>query len=889
MTALAHTRLRLLTCGALLIPSLAAAQSHLTHLRVDALDTPLGLDAEHPHFSWQIADPRQDAKQTAYHILVASRPELLADGKADIWDSGKIDADHSINVAYAGPTLKPRQRYYWNVRAWDQSGTPSPAATSWWETGLMHPKWPAAWITSPDTSNHAPVPLLRSTFTLAKPIAQARVYATALGTYRLSLNGTRVGQDLLTPDWTDYRIRVTYQTYDVTSLLHRGPNAIGAWLGKGWYGGPLGWEVGDFVFGAQPPRLSVALYVRYTDGSESLITSDSSWTTHESPIESAELYNGERYDARHEIDGWDRPGFDARRWTPARVVATSDTIRVTGQASPTIRETRTVHPVRHFSPKPGTYIYDIGQNLAGWVRLRVQGPAGTVVQLRFAEVLDSAGTGIYRDNLRKAEATDSYTLRGHGTEVFEPRFTYHGFRFVEVTGYPGTPPDDAITAVVLNTDASETMRFTTSDSVINRLWENIRWSQRANFYSVPTDCPQRDERLGWMGDAQVFWRTATFNMDLQAFTRKWLTDVRDGRIGDCYNNIAPRLDPPIAPCGGAGWADAGVIVTWTAARQYGDTQVVHENWAAMDAYLTSIRANNPDFIRKNTQAFEFADWLPADATVPTTKTAPALVATAYWAYDAQAMEMMARQLGRTADAERYHAIADSVRTAFVRAFVHSDGSVGKAFTNHDGVASDVTQTSLVMGLHPSLVPDSQRTAAVARLVRDITDHHDHLTTGFLGTAWLMNTLSESGQDSVAYRLLFQDTRPSWLYMIKHGATTMWERWNGDTGDRTMNSYNHYAFGAVGEWMYRFMVGIDADSAGYHAIRIQPRPNARLSHVHGEYDSPYGTIVSDWTLVNGTFTLSTTIPANTTATIVMPMGETHKVGAGTYRYSVQMTH
>lgn len=767
-------------------------------------------------------------------------------------------------------------------------------AISYDSDSLQAGLWPAAWISAPNTD--IPLPLFRRGFTVDKPVVNATVRATALGSYRLSINGVRVGQDILTPDWTDYSKRVTYQTYDVTTLVTHGENVIGALLGNGWYGGPIGLEHANFPVGQAPIRLSLEMRVTYKDGTESLVRSDETWKTSSGPIVRSEIYDGETYDARRELPGWNRPGFDDKEWRPVRLLPPV-TISVMEQQSPTIQATDTLVPKSRISPATGVYIYDLGQNMVGWARLKVRGSAGTTVKLRFAEVLDSTGKNISVLNLRRARSTDIYTLKGDGDEIYEPHFTYHGFRYVEVTGYPtgpsGTPPEDAIRGIVFHTAALFTGRLTTSDSTINQLWSNIMWGQRGNLHSVPTDCPQRDERLGWMADAQVFWRTASYNMDMRSFTRKWMTDVRDGQTeAGCYPNYAPFLPrAKQSDCGAPAWADAGIIVPWVAYHHYGDTAIVNENWAAMERYMGFIRDSNPSFIvTRPADRRQFGDWVPAGSLSSQSLTEPTLIATAYWAYDAQLMAEMARGTGRAAEALRYSALADSIRAKFIAAYVRPDGAVGKLFTTKEGVSSDVTQTSLALALYFNLVPDTIKPKTVARLVKEIESNNWHLTTGFLGTPILLPVLSDNGRDDVAYKLLFQESYPSWFYMIRNGATTMWERWNGDQISNVpgaMNSFNHYAFGAVGEWLYRYMIGIDTDSSdlGFKKIVIRPRPNARLTHARGEYDSAYGTIVSNWTLKNGVFTLTAVLPHNTSGTIVLPNGERHNVGAGEHTYTV----
>jgi alpha-L-rhamnosidase len=574
---------------------------------------------------------------------------------------------------------------------------------------------------------------------------------------------------------------------------------------------------------------------------------------------------------------------------------------------PPIERTATVRSRGLWSPAPGVWVFDLGQNIAGWARLAVRGSRGTRVRMRFAEILDTDGRNITQVNLRSAKATDTYVLSGRGAESFEPHFTYHGFRYVEVTGYPGTPDRAAVTGIVLRTALVETGALTTSDPELNRLWRNILWTQRANLYGIPTDCPQRDERMGWMGDAQVFWPTASYNMDVAAFGEKWLADVRDGQTAaGCFPNFAPNF-LGVLSCGAPGWADAGVIIPWTLWTYYGDTRVVAEQWDAMERYLAFIRDSNPDFLWMHRKQVQFGDWLPAGSTKSWGETNTDLISTAFWAYDASLMAQMARALGRDSAAAAYERLAAKVRAAFDSAYVRPDGRVGAPFVNPDSVRSTYTQTASVLALRFGLVPDSQRAAVGGRLVDDIAAHGGHLTTGFLGSAHVLPALSDAGRDDVAFQLLLQPSFPSWLYEVRHGATTTWERWNGDHGDPGMNSYSHYAFGAVGEWLYGYLAGIgeEAGSVGFQRIEIRPRWSPSLDSVRAVYRSPRGAIASGWRRrPDGAIVVTVTLPANTAGRVILPAelepavagrGATYQglrdgravfaVEAGTYRFTV----
>ena len=883
-------------------PAPPRSPARATALRVEHLRSPLGIDALRPRFSWQMTDPRRGARQSAYELLVATTPARLAPGRADVWDSGVVPGDSTVDVVYDGPALAPRRRYWWTVCIRDGHGAAAPCApAAWWETGMMGERWAAAWIAASaaplDTTAPAPgdtsgaaagrVPLLRRAFRLASLPMRARVYATALGSYRLTVNGVRAGPGDLVPDWTDYRSRLTYQTYDVTRLLRRGENALGVVLGAGWYAGRMGYTSRRWAYGPPPVRLLLELHLDYAGGREEVIASDTAWRAAAGPILFSEIYDGEAYDARLEQPGWDRPGFDARGWHDV-LPEPAPAAELQSQNMPPIEPRVALRPRARWSPAPGTWVFDLGQNIAGWARLVVRGRRGTVVRMRFAEILAPDGKNITQINLRSAKATDTYVLRGGATETFEPHFTYHGFRYVEVEGFPGTPGAGAVTGIAAGTALSETGQLATSSAAVNRLWQNILWTQRANLYSVPTDCPQRDERMGWMGDAQVFWRTASYDLDMEAFGEKWLADVRDAQTPwGCFPNYAPDFIRD-RPCGAPGWADAGVVIPWALWKQYGDTRVLEQQWSAVERYLRFIADSNPDFLWRRGKEVQFGDWLPAGSTKSWGETNTDLIATAYWAYDASLTADMARALGRSADALAYDSLFRRVRAAFDAAYVLPDGRVGAPFTNPDGVRTEFTQTAYVLALRFGLVPDSLRAAAVQHLVDDIEAHGGHLTTGFLGSAYVLPVLSRGGRDDVAMHLLLEETFPSWLYEVRHGATTIWERWNGDHGDPEMNSYSHYAFGAVGEWLYRYLAGIDAapGSAGFGVVELRPRWPAGLDAVHAVYRSPRGPIASSWQrLKNGRIRVTVSLPPNTTGRLILPSRPPLDIEAGTYRLVV----
>ncbi|GIE80754.1 hypothetical protein Aph02nite_67040 [Actinoplanes philippinensis] len=700
-------------------------------------------------------------------------------------------------------------------------------------------------------------PLLRHEFRVDREVGRARIYATALGVYELSLNGARVGDHQLAPGWTDYAKRVQYQTFDVTGQLVAGDNTIGAMLGDGWYSGSIAW-LGDKLYG-QRPELLAQLRIDYTDGTSQIIGSDGGWRTADGPVLRGDNIHGETYDARRDPPGWRRSAFDDTAWSPAAVRDTTvddPTRRLVAQVDPPVKVTGELPAKALTQPRPGVWVVDLGQNMVGSVRLRVSGDAGRTVRIRHAEVLNPDGT-VYTANLRTAQATDNYTLAGTGAEVYEPRFTFHGFRYVELSNFPGTPDLSTVTGRVMGTAAPFTGELTTSDPMINKLQSNIVWGQRGNFLSVPTDTPARDERLGWTGDISVFAETATYNMDSLSFLTKWLADMRDAQSANgAYPDVAPR-----SCCGEgvSGWADAGITVPYTLWKRYGDTAVLVAHYDSMRRYVDYVQATSRGLLRPD--AGPYLDWLNLDDPTPA-----GVVGTAYAAYSTRLFAEMAAALGRTADAERYGARATAVKQAFADAYLSADGRI-----------EGDSQTAYVLALSMDLVPDALRDAAGKRLADRVASREHHLSTGFLGTPDLLPALTDTGNLDIAYRLLTNRDYPSWGYEIARGATTIWERWDsikpdGSFGDVGMNSFNHYAYGAVGDWMYRTIGGLRPDDAapGYRHVTIAPKPGGGLTSARASYRSRYGRFVSDWRLdAAGQMALNVTVPGNTTATVEIP--------------------
>ncbi|MFJ1747538.1 alpha-L-rhamnosidase [Streptomyces sp. NPDC088116] len=713
----------------------------------------------------------------------------------------------------------------------------------------------AAWGAGPwgaVRASYSPAAQLRHEFRLRrKAVARARLYSTALGLYEAHLNGERVGEDRLAPGWTDYHKRVQYQTYDVTRLLIPGANALGVTLAAGWYAGDIAW-FGPHQYGERPALLA-QLEVTYADGTTERVLSDTDWRAAAGPVTGADLVAGEEYDARLETDGWTRAGFDTAGWAGAEAVG-GVTAAVVAEVGGPSRVESELSARRVTEPRPGVFVFDLGQNMVGAVRLTVSGSAGTTVRLRHAEVLNPDGT-LYTDNLRTARATDAYTLRGGGTETYEPRFTFHGFRYVEVTGYPGRPSLDAVVGRVIHTSAPFTMDFRTNVPMLNQLHSNITWGQRGNFLSIPTDTPARDERLGWTGDINVFAPTAAYTMESARFLTKWLWDVRDGQSADgAFTNVAPDLGA--VGQGVAGWGDAGVTVPWALYQAYGDVRVLEQSWASMLKWLDYLKRHSNGLLRP---AEGFGDWLNVQEETPKD-----VIGTAYFAHSADLVARTAGVLGK--DPAPYVSLFHAVRDAFRSAYV----------TTGARVKGD-TQTGYVLALSMDLLADADRGPAADRLVELIRAEDWHLSTGFLGTPRLLPVLTATGHTDVAYRLLLQRTFPSWGYQIDRGATTMWERWDsitpdGGFQDAGMNSFNHYAYGSVGEWMYANITGIAPGGPGFRKIVVRPRPGGGVTEAEGRFDSLYGAVATRWKKDSGGFRLTVSLPANTTAEVWVPAGE-----------------
>jgi len=859
-------------------------------LKVDGLQceyrvNPLGLDAAKPRLSWLLESSERGQRQTAYQVLAATRPDLLSKGEADLWDSGKVPSGASVHVVYGGQPLRAGQRAYWKVRAWDRDDRPSadsPAA--WWEMGLLTPSdWRATWITrrrkeplsEQKMFEDDPAPLFRKEFLIGKKISRARVYVSGLGYYELRLNGQRVGDHVLDPGWTTYAKRVLYSTYDVTDQLKQGRNALGVILGNGWFN-PLPLRLWGAInprdsLTVGEPRVIQQLVADFTDGTSQTIVTDESWKVGDGPILRNSVYLGEVYDARKEQPDWDQPGFDDSNWQQA-ASASEPLGPLRAQDAPPIRVTRVLKPVKLTESKPGINIFDLGQNFAGWIRLRVQGPAGTRVKLRYGELLYPDGTlnGMtsvcgqikqggpdYRYDGNGAPKTawqmEEYILKGEGEEVYTPRFTFHGFRYVEVTGYPGKPTLASLEGLRLNSDVAAAGSFICSNERINRIQQMVLWTELSNLFSVESDCPHR-EKFGYGGDIVAAGEMAIFNFGMSRFYAKAAQDLADAvRPNGGFTETAPYVgisDEGLGDKSGpVGWGTAHPFLLWQLYQYYGDKRLLEENYEPAKRWIALLRSRARDGVLDN----GISDH---ESLVPKPR---ALTGTGFYYFNVKLFARIARTLGKESEAAETEALSETIKAAFNRKFLQPG----------TGRYDTATQACQAFALYLGLVPPAEKDRALAVLVRDIEDTHaGHLTTGIFGTKFMLHALAASGRADVAFKVVNQSTFPGWGHMLENGATTLWEHW--EFSDNTY-SHNHPMFGSVSEWFYRVLAGINAapDAVGFDKIVIRPRPVGDLKWVKASYDSVHGKVVSEWSREAGRFNLRIRVPVGATATVTLP--------------------
>jgi alpha-L-rhamnosidase len=1054
------THLRFLT--ALLLLTIAAsteafAQADIPSLKAEYLRceyriNPDGIDILNPMLSWIVTSVENGQKQTAFRILAASTPEILATDKGDLWDSGKKLSDQTIQLEYAGRSLQSRMQVWWKVQVWDKDGKLSSwSKTAHWSMGLLRESdWEAKWIAdsaavksggdkvqvngfhsqisnSPDkeywviidlgkeqefeevclfparpfdfkdtpgflfpvkfkiesaaqwdfsdakvivnrtaaevpnpgdnaqtykfpkskgryvrltvtrlalrdASNYAfalaemqvlenkknlalkakvyapdaiegenwksefltdgrtattkvqkalPATYARRSFSVGGQVKKATAYVSAMGLYEFRINGKRVGDQLLAPEWTTYDKRISYQTYDVTSMIQKGENAAAAIVGEGWYAGQL-MVFGRFAYGNYP-RFLAQLEIELTDGTTEKLGTDESWNTNtKGPITASGIYAGETYDARLEESGWDLPGFTSKSWTHA-IASNPEPKKLVWLRNEPIKVEQELHPKKITEPAPGIYVIDFGQNMVGWCHFDVEGKTGQAVIIRHGEAVNPNGR-LYTENLRQALQIDTYIPGKDGPFEFEPRFTYHGFRYVEITGLTKAPTKLSVTGRVFHSSSPFTGDFECSDASLNQLMSNIQWTERANLMSSPNDCPQRDERFGWMGDIQAFAQTGVFNMDLAAFITKFAQDTRDDQADDGrFPDFAPHPgDQNLSFSGTPAWGDAGVFVPWTAYLNYGDTRLLNEHFDAARRWVDYIQRNNPDLIWKKGRNNDYNDWLNADRIIyegwPKTggEVPQEVFATAFFARSTQIVASMAAATGRAKEAEYYGRLADQIKNAFNREFVKPDGRI-----------TGDTQGGYALALSFNLLPEEMRTKAAKYIVENMnTRYNGHLSTGIQTTHRAMQELTKNGYSDIAWKSLMNRSFPSWMYMIDNGATTIWERWDGYVEGRGfqdpgMNSLNHWALGAVGEWIWRNIAGLNPDEnqPGWKHFTIAPLPGGGVTSAKGEYQSIRGLISSSWKIKDGKFIIDVKIPANTSATIMMPEGVNKGSGNG----------
>jgi alpha-L-rhamnosidase len=859
-------------------------------------------DKLHPRLSWILESDDFGQKQTAYRILVASSPEKLSPGNADLWDSQKITSDKTYQIKYHGKPLHSGEICYWKLKSWDKDGNSSQwSQTARWEMGLLDKtEWKAKWIGlnlndlgKGKIYHLPPAPYLRKRININGKIKKARLYVSALGLYEFYINGQRIGKDYLTPGWTDYNKRVYYQTYDVTDNIQSGRNVLGSILSYGWYAGYIGYALLNHFpkvkgFYGDVPALIAQLKIEYDDGTSQTFITDKTWKANYGPIVESDILEGETYDARKEFKNWDKPRFNDSAWKQVEIIDTTWR-NLECSPGPPVRITGTIKP-RSIKKFNDSYIFDLGQNFAGVVKLKTKGNAGDTIVIRYGEMLYQDGS-LMTKNLRMARATDTYILKGDPEgEEWTPDFTYHGFQYVEVNGLKEKPDTGLITGLVLGSNTAVAGHFECSDSMVNKLYSNIVWTQRSNFVSIPTDCPQRDERLGWTGDAQVYVSSATLNMDIAAFYSKWLVDLNDSQL---ENGAYPFFAPSPAGFGSnsfsPGWMEAGIICPYQIYKTYDDTEVVDKFWSNMSEFMSFLekRAKGKSYFPEGSFADispkgGFADWLSIGK-----KTSPDMLATMYYGYCSSLMSAMADAVGNEKESEYYSYLFKKIKQAFLDHYVATDGRFKcnqAAYGNGEGYIDGSrgftgnTQTAYANAIYMNMLPDSLIPVAGKYLNQLVEENNGYLTTGFLGVKPLLPALSKTGYTETAYQLLLNKNYPSWDYEIENGATTIWERWDSYTKgkgfqDAGMNSFNHYSFGSVCEWMFQYMAGIKSEGTAYKNIIIKPDiPKDKIKYVNASVNTMNGKIESSWKLEGEKLVMNIIIPVNTSAEIYIPTSD-----------------
>ncbi len=852
----------------------------ISDLRCEYTRNPLGVDVARPQLGWVLDSRERNQRQTAYQILVATTPELLAASKGDLWDSGQVKSAESVHVPYDGAPLRSLLRCHWKLRVWDAAGKASDwSQPAFWEMGLLQPKdWQARWIGSGPAREPRPEAgffkstkeltnsshkvnfdgrstLLRKSFVASKPVRRARACVTGLGYYELSCNGQRVGDRVLAPAKSNYRKWVLYDIYDVTAQMREGTNVLGVMLGNGWFNPyPKWWEPYRMQwFGSK--RALLQLHIEYADGSSEVVVSDGSWRTAPGPVLSSCVFDGEVYDATQEQPGWDQPGFDDASWQAANVVEPPGGVLIS-HLMPPIKVIEHLKPVSVSRAKPGVHVFDLGQNFAGWVRLNATGPPGTRITLRYAEDIHPDGMIDAKSNER-ALATDVYVMKGQGREVYEPRFTFHGFRYVEVTGFPGTPELENLLGCVVHTACESTGEFTCDNELINRIHRATRWSQRSNLMGYPMDCPQRDERLGWFGDAMVSMEEAMFNFDLPLFYRQWLDGVRfnQNEANGDISIVSPR--PYITDEPDPTWSSAYVVMAWQYYMHYGDRRFLEAHFDSMRRYVDYLGSQATNRILPK---YWIGDW--GTILEGWKEGEPVSVVTAFYYYDALIVSKAARVLGKGADADKYGALASQIKAAFNRTFYDS-----KRRQYEQG-----TQFSNAFPLFLGLAEASEELTVLESILRDLQRHDGHFDVGVLGAKYLIDALTQFGRPDVAFKLATLTGYPSWAHMLEGGRTTLSEFWD------LHGSHNHVMLGSIDGWFYRTLAGIHPGEAkpGFEHLTIRPFIPNSMSFVRAGIHTVRGRVAVEWTKQNGSLQMKVAIPVGSSATLHVPAASIKRV-------------
>lgn len=851
----------------------------VVHLKTDYRVDPLGIDNPAPDFSWILQSGERGMAQTAFEILVADNLKNLDAGNC--WQSGKTTGNQTFGIRYAGKSLQSFTRYFWKVRVWEQKGEASEwSRPSWFETSMMKPSdWKAQWISDQrplpekdeDFYRETPNPLLRKEITLKKEVKSARLYIAGLGYAVSYINGQRLGDHMLDMPWTQFGKQVMYNTFDVTSMLHKGKNAMGVMLGNGWYN-PMPIRMFQrFNFRdaltVGKPCVKAQMRIVYSDGSSEIIVTDTSWKAGDGPVLKNSVYLGELYDARLEQKGWTEAGFNDSHWQKAKVEA-GPSGQLIARYIPPVRATKILKPVKMTEPKPGVYLFDFGQNFAGVPRLKVKGPAGTTVTLRGGEDVHPDGTLNYLTVItgqlkamwnsnggpgcpKDPMMVNTYILKGDGEEVFTPEFTYSGFRYLEVSGFPGKPDLSSVEGLRMNTDLQETGLFECSNDLFNRIQDMVKWTFLSNVFSVQSDCPAR-EKLGYGADLVVTAEAFSYNFDMSSFYRKSVQDfVNDVRPNGGMTEVAPNVgindDGMGGDTGSPGWQLAYPFGLSVLYNYYGDRRTMEQNYETLKRQVDFMHNVTPDHIvEKCISDHESIDKKPV-----------ALSATAFYYHHVLILKEFASILNKTADAEAYGKLANEIKSAFVKKFLKPG----------TGIFDSGTQAAQLISLYYDLVPENEKQAALDHLLLEIFNRHrGHLSTGIFATKFLFDFFREQNRNDVSYTVANQRDFPGWGNMLAHGATTLYESWQYPD---TVGSQNHPMFGSISEWYYKSLLGINALAPGFTKIEIKPQPAGDLMWAKGHYDAVVGRIESDWEIEGTRFFLNVTIPANTRARIFVP--------------------